>query len=126
MEKDLVEVALNCLNNGVQPKELNQTLVVLISKITALENMKWFRPISLCIFAYKTISKAIVNKFKPFLPKFVAPTQSSFIPGQNITDNIIVYQEILHSFKKKYGNVGGMMIKLDLENTYDILNRKFI
>lgn len=72
--------------------------------------------------AYKTITEAIMNRLKPFLPQFVAPTQSSFIPGRIIVDNIIVYQEVLHTFKHKHGRNGGMLIMLDLEKAYDKLS----
>lgn len=40
VDQDLAKVALDYLNNGILSKQLNQTLLVLIPKIEAPENMK--------------------------------------------------------------------------------------
>ncbi|KAL6194708.1 hypothetical protein ACLB2K_035785 [Fragaria x ananassa] len=56
----------------------------------------------------------------------VSPTQVSFIPGRNITDNIIVAQEMLHKFRNSKGNLGFMAWKIDLAKAYDKLQWQFI
>ncbi|KAF5452346.1 hypothetical protein F2P56_027353 [Juglans regia] len=50
------------------PDDLNETFVVLIPKDKKSENMKDFRPISLCNAVYKIIAKIIVNRLKIILP----------------------------------------------------------
>lgn len=57
----------------------------------------------------------IVNRLKPILHKLVAPIQSNLMPGRQITENIIIAQEVVHSIKHKKGNKGFMTIKVDLE-----------
>ena len=45
-------------------KELNATEIVLIPKVKGPENVTQFRPISLCNFVYKVISKIMVNRMQ--------------------------------------------------------------
>lgn len=59
------------------------------------------------------------------MPNLVLPTQSSFIKGRNITDNIIA-QEVIHSMAKKQGQKGWLAIKVDIEKAFDNLSCNFI
>ena len=53
------------------------------------------------------------------LDKIVGPCQSSFIPGRQTTDNVIITQEILHSLENSKIKEGGMIFKINLEKAYD-------
>ena len=75
--------------------------------------------------AYKLITKCLVNRLKYVLPDIISP-MLSFISGRQITDNIIIMQEILHSMRRKSGSKGWMAIKIDLEKAYDRLKWTFI
>lgn len=88
--------------------------------------MKQLRPIGLWNVNYKIITKVITNKLKTILPKCVSPFQSSFVQNRQITNNILVYQEVLHSMQTMKGNRGYMAIKIDLEKAYDRLSWDFI
>jgi hypothetical protein len=57
-----------------------------------------YRPISLCNVIYKIIDKCIANRLKPHLPIYIHPSQQAFIEGRQIRNNIIISQEITHSF----------------------------
>jgi hypothetical protein len=111
---------------GVLPPAVNETLLVVIPKHDKPERMADFRPISLCNVSYKILTKIIVNRLKPLLPKLISPTQCSFVPGRQISDNIVIIQEVLHTMKLKKGRKGIMAIKLDLEKAYDRLSWEFI
>lgn len=71
---------------------------------------------------YKTMTKIIVNRLQVLLPDLIGPHQTSFVPGQHITENIIIAQEVVHSMRRKMGKKCFMAIKVDLEKAYDRLS----
>lgn len=56
----LVEMVVNFFENDGVLGDLNKTDIVLIPKVDRSEWVSQFRPISLCNFAYKVISKVII------------------------------------------------------------------
>ena len=68
----------------IMPSSLNTTQVVLIPKVPNLEDLSQFRPISLCSFVYRIISKILANRLKPIMKNIITPQQSAFIPGRLI------------------------------------------
>lgn len=58
-----------------------------------------FRPISPCNVTYKLVTKMLVHWLKHLIGEVVSPNQGSFVPGSQITDNIIIFQEIIHSLR---------------------------
>jgi hypothetical protein len=101
-------------NNGIIPKKL----VPLVPAD--------LRPISLCNVIYKIISRCIANRLKPHLPDYIHPSQQAFIEGRRISDNIIVAQEINHSFQVSSWKHKAFMLKIDLAKAFDRLEWKFI
>ena len=75
---------------------------------------------------YKSITKIIVNRIKPFLSKLIGPAQTCFFPRRNIFDTLIIAQKIIHSMRRKKGKTRLMAIKVDLEKAYDMLKWEFI
>ena len=55
------------------PKYLNRTNIVLIPKVQDPETIGSYRPIGLCNFVYKIISKVLVGKIRPYLDKIISP-----------------------------------------------------
>lgn len=117
----VVEQARSFFSTGDMPKDLNDTHISLVPKVNVPEKASQFRPISLCNVGYKVITKAMANRIKEIMRKLVGQEQSSFVPGRQIMDNIIVYQEVMHSMRKKNGNKKTMALKIDLEKAYDRL-----
>ncbi|KAL2902408.1 hypothetical protein RDABS01_027490 [Bienertia sinuspersici] len=120
------EQVLDILNGKGIPQQLNDTFLALIPKVDAPDSAKQFRPISLCNVIYKLVTKVLVQRIKGVLPSLVSPTQCSYVPGRQITDNIVIFQEVLHSMRTKQGKEAYMAIKIDLEKAYDRLRWSFI
>jgi len=86
----------NCLH-----KELNKTHIALIPKVNAPNTPKDYRPISLCNVIYRIIAKTLADRIKIHLPHIIHPAQTAFMQGRHIASNIIIAQEIIHSFNLK-------------------------
>ncbi|KAK5825104.1 hypothetical protein PVK06_019908 [Gossypium arboreum] len=69
--------------------------------------------------------KVIANRFKIIFPKIIGVEQAGFIAGRNITDNVIIAQEVIHSMKSS-SKRKWMTIKIDLEKAYDRVRWDFI
>ena len=98
---DVIKTVLNALNSGCVHESLNETFIALVLKIKNPKKVSNFRPISLCNVVYKLISKVMVNLLKQILPNIVSDSQSAFLPGKLITDNVLVAFETLHYVKRK-------------------------
>lgn len=99
---------------------------MIIPKVRHIEKLSEFPLISLCTVHYKLVTKMIVNRLKAILHELIAPHQSSFVLGRQITDNIVIVQDVIHTMHKRRSGKGLMMIKLDLEKAYDHLNWDFL
>ena len=125
--RDVTSVVLNALNSGVVPESLNSTFIALIPKVKHPNKVADFCPISLCNVVYKLISKVLVNRLKKFLASAISETQSAFLSGRLISDNVLVAFETLHYLKRKTnGKVGQMALKLDMSKAYDRLEWEFL
>lgn len=56
----------------------------------------------------------------------ISPNQVSYVLGRQISDNVIIVQELLFKYKKSCGKLGFFAWKVDLSKTYDRLSWSFI
>ncbi|KAK2638085.1 hypothetical protein Ddye_025880 [Dipteronia dyeriana] len=87
-------------------RDLNSTFIALIPKVKRPTSMGDFRPISLVGSMYKILSKM------------------AFVEGRQILDNVVIVEEIINKWKREED--GGVVIKLDFEKAYDIIDHSFL
>lgn len=77
--------------------------------------MTYFRPISLCNVLLKIVTKAIVLQLQMIMPHCIDESQSTFVSGRLIMDNVIIAFELLHLFRWRVGSgCGSFTLKLDM------------
>ena len=102
----------------------NSTLVALVPKCINPNNIRDFRPISCCSVIYKCVTKIIANRLKPCLPAIIRGSQSAFVSGRSITDNILLAQELVRGYGRS--NLSARCaIKIDLQKAFDSLDWTF-
>lgn len=124
---DITTCILDFLNLHRIPHALNYTFIVLIPKNSSPKRITEFRPISLCNVVYKIGSKALANRIKPILKSVISPTQSAFVPGRLITDNVLVAYEVNHFIHcHTQGKRAYVALKLDVSKAYDRIEWCFL
>jgi hypothetical protein len=124
---EVCNLVLSILNSGHMNEDFNSTYIALIPKVKNPTSVTEFRPISLCNVLYKIVSKVLANRLKCVLPDIIAPTQSAFIPGRLIFDNILAAYETLHTMQSRmWSKEGYMAVKLDMSKAYDRVEWSFL
>ena len=125
--EEVIVVVLKALHTSIILEVINTTFISLIPKIKNPKKASNFQPISLCNVIYKLVAKVVANCLKKFLVKSVPDSQSAFMSGQLITDNILMAFETLHYLKRKTtGKFGCMALKLDMSKAYDLVEWEFL
>ena len=116
----VIKCVLDSLNSGVLPYGINDTYICLIPKVKSPQKITEYHPISLCNVIYKLISKVLANRLKNILAKIINKSQSAFVLGRLILDNVLVAFEMMHSIdQRRKGKEAFMAIKLNMSKAYD-------
>ncbi|KAL9664501.1 hypothetical protein QQ045_019904 [Rhodiola kirilowii] len=128
VKHEVINFSLKFLNEGSGlERGMNDTLITLIPKTKSPITFDEFRPISLCNVAMKIITKALANRLKEVLNDCISASQSAFIPGRLITDNILIAHELINYMRSRTkGSVGYCCIKLDMSKAYDRMEWDFL
>jgi hypothetical protein len=126
-QKDVVRAVQHFFDTGNMSDEVNDTVLVLIPKKKDPEELKDYRPISLCNVVYKVVSKCLVNRLRPLLQDIISPTQSAFVPGRLIIDNALVAFECIHALQSgSPARAKFCAYKLDMAKAYDRVDWRFL
>lgn len=75
-----------------------------------------FRPISLINYSYKIITKLLADRLTPIMNSLIDYTQTIYIKGRYIMDDVVCAHEILHTGRKK--RIKGVLFKLNFEKGF--------
>ncbi|KAM2891276.1 hypothetical protein COP2_009594 [Malus domestica] len=108
-------------------RSINSTYLVLIPKVPTPELVSQYRPISLCNFSFKILSKVLANRLQPLLPLLISPMQNVFIADRQIQENLGLAHELFHFLKlRKTKQKFEMCVKLDMQKAYDRVEWDFL
>ncbi|XP_059073104.1 uncharacterized protein LOC131873940 [Cryptomeria japonica] len=110
---DIVSTLEESRRNRSILKEMNTTLIAIISKVDNPASFVDFWPISLCNTLYKIFTKAISIR----LAKIIIAEQGGFVPGKETLNGEISSHEVLYSIVSQ--KLLAMMLKLDMMKAYD-------
>lgn len=123
--RDVIGAVLEFFHTGHLLKEINATILALVPKVQNPTLMKDFRPIACCNTLYKIIAKIIANRIKVVLPDIIGSSQSAFVKGRKIGDNILLVQELMRDYHKNVGSPK-CALKVDLMKAFDMVDWGFI
>ncbi|KAL0423920.1 UNVERIFIED_CONTAM: Retrovirus-related Pol polyprotein from type-1 retrotransposable element R2 [Sesamum radiatum] len=110
---------------GMLLKQINTTLLALIPKVNMPTYVSDYRPISCCNVLYKAITKIIVKRMQLVLHLLVDYSQNAFVPGRNISDNILLAQELLAGYNQ-VRLPSRCTLKVDIQKAYDSVEWDFL
>jgi hypothetical protein len=96
---------------------LDYGIISLISKVKGADSIKEFRPIALINVIFKFVANAYTILLGPLAHRTIYRSQSAFIKGRCLHEGVLALHEITHELRVR--NLGGLILKLDFEKTYD-------
>ncbi|CAH9089090.1 unnamed protein product [Cuscuta europaea] len=107
------------------PKAMACILIVLIPKGDKVSTFADFRPISLSNFISKVCTRVLASRLSAILPKLISEEQAGFMTGRDISDHILVAQEMVNALDKKVRGTN-LVVKLDMAKAFDRLSWVFL
>ena len=107
-----------------QMEWLNKVFIVLIPKVHGAELIGDFRPIALSNSIYLIIAKVLANRLRVVLDILISPLQSAFIPGRQMTDSIVMAEEIVAAWRRS--GTSGLLWKVDFAKAYYSIDWRYL
>ncbi|XP_070677505.1 uncharacterized protein [Malus domestica] len=127
LKSDINSLIRALMHEEIGPNSLNDTHVVLIPKVPKPELVSQFRPISLCNYSYKVLSKVLANRLKVVLANIISSSQHAFVEGRQIHDSIGIAHEMFHLLKgRKAKTKYELGLKIDMQKAYDRVEWDFL
>lgn len=125
VSKDVTNAVQGFFQGWGIPQGLSSTIICMIPKVKNPSCYAEFRPISLCNFSFKIITKIISDRLQPVLPSIISPEQSGFIKGRLISDNFLLARELFMELDRPVRG-HNLLIKLDMAKAYDRIEWDFL
>lgn len=125
LSKPLFSMYRECIKEGEMTTTMKQGVISLIPKsdkdTMLIEN---WRPITLLTTDYKILAMVYANRLKKGLDKIISETQSGFIKGRHISNNIRLILDLLD-----YSNnidSEALILFVDFYKAFDTIEHRFI
>ncbi|XP_071940013.1 uncharacterized protein [Coffea arabica] len=123
--QDVYNAVLSFFCRAELPHFITSTSIVLLPKGPNPQDFLMFRPINLCNFFNKVLSKILADRLANILPRIVSPQHTGFVKGRNISENYFLAQEIMSGMRRSYRG-GNVALKLDMSKAYDHVSWVFL
>ena len=127
---DIKELMLKSFNYSFQTNSLSElqklSLITLLPKTNKdLTNLSNWRPISILnVEDYRIMAKTIANRVKKVLTNLVDSSQTGFIKGRYIGENIRLLFDIIEYTEEH--DAPGILLFTDFEKAFDSINHEYI
>jgi hypothetical protein len=101
MRDIVMEMLVNLHEGSLDLWRLNYGVFILLPKVKPATHIRQFRPIWLLNVFYKIITKIRTVRLIEVINRVVSPCQTTFVPGRNILEGVVILLELLHELKVK-------------------------
>ncbi|XP_026428504.1 uncharacterized protein LOC113324400 [Papaver somniferum] len=122
----VIDMTQTCFRIEHIAKVFNHTNIAIIPKVPLAELVTQYRPIGLCNFIYKILSKNLANRLEPFMNNIISQNKIAFIPKRSISDNILLANEAIYAVNHNDKVEGIVAVKLYMSKDYDKLECDFL
>ncbi len=113
------------IHKGILPLDQRLSTITLLPKSGKdLEKIENWRPITLTNCDLKIFTKCISNRVSKVLDKLIHPTQTAYIPGRVVHDNLRMFDFYNNYCKEK--NIDAVLISLDAKKAFDSVSHKYM
>lgn len=125
IQLDMVEMIRGFFMGDYLQQRVTTTSIMLLPKIKKPTTMGDYRPISLCTFSSKVVSKILASRLANFLPRVIDEQQFGFVKGRSIHESIALAQEMAADLDRR-SEGGNIILKYDISKAYDRLEWRFL
>ena len=80
---------------------LNFGVITLLPKTKEAIKLQQYRPICLLNVSFKIFTKVDTNRINKFAETFVRHSQTTFMPGRNIMEGVVILHKTIHELHTK-------------------------
>ena len=121
----LLDAWNHSVTTGMLPEDQKISCITLLPKSGKnIEKIENWRPITLTNCDLKVFTKLISDRVSKKLDKLIIQTQTAYIPGRVVHDNLRVFDFYSNYCQKN--NVDALLISLDAKKAFDSVSHKYL
>jgi Reverse transcriptase (RNA-dependent DNA polymerase) len=124
--QEIVSQVQDAFRTDQAPSSWMLSHLVLIPKVENSAKPTHFRPLSVCSVFHWLLTKVIANRIKLILLRLISSTQTTFLKGRSIQENVLLMNEVVHSFGRTELKEKAFALKADLFKAFDTLDWRYL